>query len=82
MYSSVCVVEGHVLAVGGTEDRDGSKKTSEIYAFRDADQNWQHVGDMPFKCSWVDTLLLSGSGALVVDMCGTHEALEISSEGK
>ena len=67
-YSAVCVVDGVLLAIGGQEkDSYGSKKTSAIYALHPVDQKWQHVGDMPFKCSFVDTLLLSGRRLLVVD---------------
>ena len=62
--SAVCVVDGVLLANGG---QDGSKKTSAIYALHPVDQKWQHVGDMPFECSYVDTLLLSGGRLLVVD---------------
>ena len=62
--SAVCVVDGVLLAIGGS---DGSKDTSAIYAFHPVDQKWQHVGDLPLKCSWVDTLLLSGGRLLVVD---------------
>ena len=81
MYSSVCVVEGHLLAVGGAEDWDGSKKTSAIYAFRhDTDQTWMHIGDLPFKCSWVETVLLSEGGLLMVDGC-SQQVLKIAVEG-
>ena len=54
-YSAVCVVDGVLLAIGGQEDSYGSKKTSAIYALHPVDQKWQHVGDMPFECSSVDT---------------------------
>ncbi|KAL5506698.1 hypothetical protein EMCRGX_G008422 [Ephydatia muelleri] len=45
----------------------GSKKTSSIYGLHGDDKKWKHVGDMPFACSMVDTLLLSDGGLLVVD---------------
>ena len=62
------MVDGVLLAIGGQEDLVGSKKkTSAIYALHPVDQKWQHVGDMPFECSYVDTLLLSGGRLLVVD---------------
>ena len=54
--SAVCVVDGVLLAIGGIEeDSYGSKQTSAIYALHPIDQKWQHVGDMPFECSDVDT---------------------------
>ena len=59
------MVDGVLLAIGG-KDKDGSD-TSAIYAFHPNDQKWQHVGDMPFKCTMVYTLLLSGGRLLVVD---------------
>ena len=58
------MVDGVLLAIGG---EDGSKITSAIYALHPVDQKWQHVGDMPFECSYVDTLLLSGGRLLVFD---------------
>ena len=62
------MVDGVLLAIGGhKEDSVFSKKTSAIYALHPVDQKWQHVGDMPFECSYVDTLLLSGGRLLVVD---------------
>ena len=79
-YSSVCVVDGVLLAIGGSEDSDGSKKTSAIYAFHLVDQKWQHVGDMPFQCTRVDSLLLLGGGLLVVDG-DSRQVLEITVEG-
>ena len=74
------MVDGVLLAIGGSEDSDGSKKTSAIYAFLHVDQKWQHVGDMPFQCTRVDSLLLSGGGLLVVDVSSRH-VLEITVEG-
>ena len=72
------MVDGVLLAIGG-QDKDRSH-TSAIYAFHPYDQKWQHVGDMPFKCSDVDTLLLSGGRLLVVD--GTsRQVMEITVEG-
>ena len=60
------MVDGVLLSIGGAEDKGGSKKTSSIYGFHSGDQKWKHVGDMPFACSRVDTLL-SGGGLFVVD---------------
>ena len=79
--SSVCVVDGVLLAVGGAEDQSGSKKTSSIYGLYYDDKKWKHVGDMPFACSSVDTLLLSDGGLLVVNghnLC----VLKITVQGK
>ena len=74
------MVDGVLLAIGGAENRSGSKMTSAIHAFHHVDLKWQHVGDLPFKCSWVDTLLLSGGRLLVVD--GTsQQVLKITVEG-
>ena len=63
------MVDGVLLAIGGSEKQDlySSEKTSAIYAFHHVDQKWQHVGDMPFQCSMVDSLLLSEGRLLVVD---------------
>ena len=79
--SAVCVVDGVLLAIGGREDSYGSKKTSAIYALHPVDQKWQHVGDMPFECSFVDTLLLSGGRLLVVDGV-SQRVLRVTVEGK
>ena len=72
------MVDGVLLAIGG---HDGSKKTSAIYAFHPVDQKWQHVGDMPFECSLVDTVLLSGGRLLVVDG-NSQRVLRVTVEGK
>ena len=69
-----------LIAIGGREDMLGSN-TSAIYAFHHDDQNWKHIGDMPFQCSWVDILLLSGGGLLVVDGY-TRQVLKITVEGQ
>ena len=74
------MVDGVLLAIGGSEDEYSSEKTSAIYAFHHVDQKWQHVGDMPFQCSMVDSLLLSGGGLLVVDG-DSCQVLEITVEG-
>ena len=74
------MVDGVLLAIGGAEDMSDSKKTSAIHAFHHVDQKWQHVGDLPFKCSWVDTLLLSGGRLLVVDG-RSQQVLKITVEG-
>ena len=78
--SAVCVVDGVLLAIGGREDQVGSTKTSAIYALHPVDQKWQHVGDMPFECSFVDTLLLSGGRLLVVDG-DSKRVLRVTVEG-
>ena len=75
------MVEGVLLAIGGSEEeKSGSKNTSAIYALHHVDQKWQHVGDMLFQCSLVDSLLMSGGGLLVVDG-DSHQVLEITVEG-
>eukprot|EP00731_Ephydatia_muelleri_P004067 Em0002g243a len=78
--SSVCVGDGVLLAIGGAEDLRGSKKTSSIYGLHGDDKKWKHVGDMPFACSRVDTLLLSDGGLLVVDGY-TQQVLRITVQG-
>ena len=72
--------DGVLLAIGGAEDEYGSKKTS-IYGLHGVDKKWKHVGDMPFTCSRVDTLLLSDGGLLVVDGF-TQRVLRITVQGK
>ena len=80
--SAVCVVDGVLLAIGGQEeDSYGLKKTSAIYALHPVDQKWQHVGDMPFECCYVDTVLLSGGRLLVVDGY-SQKVLRVTVEGK
>ena len=77
------MVDGVLLAIGGREvDSSGSKETSAIYALHPVDQKWQHVGDMPFTCCYVDTLLLSGGRLLVVDGYSSQRALWVTVEGK
>ena len=76
--SAVCVVDGVLLAIGGS---DGSKETSAIYALHHVDQKWQHVGDMPFECSDLETLLLSDGRMLVVDGI-SQSVLRVTVEGK
>ena len=78
MLSSVCVVDGVLLAIGG---HDGSRKTSSIYGLHLEEKKWKHIGDLPFACSWVDTLLLSGGGLLMVDG-DTQQVLKITVQGK
>ena len=73
--------DGVLLAIGGVEDLSGSKKTSSIYGLHGVDKEWKHVGDMPFACSLVDTLLLSDGGLLVVDGY-TQQVLRITVQGK
>ena len=74
----MCVVDGVLLAIGGA-DQDGSKTTS-IYGLHLDEKKWRHVGNLPFACSWVDTLLLSG-GLLMVDGNAQH-VLKITVQGK
>lgn len=69
------------LPIGGAEGLNGSQKTSTIYAFHHDDQRWKHLGDLPFECSMVDTLMLSGGGLMVVDG-ENQQALKIAAEGK
>ena len=66
-YSSASVVDGVLLAIGGTEEREGINATPAIFALHSVDQKWQHVGDMPINCSDVETLLMSRGKLLVVD---------------
>ena len=77
------MVDGVLLAIGGQEDQVGSKskEASAIYALHPVDQKWQYVGDMPFECSYVDTLLLSGGRLLVVDGV-SQRILRVTVEGK
>ena len=75
----MCVVDGVLLAIGG-EDQDESK-TSSIYGLHLDEKKWRHVGDLPFACSRVDTLLLSGGGLLMVD-ADTQQVLKITVQGK
>ena len=63
----------------GGQDQDGSE-TFAIYSFHH--DEWKHVGDMPFACSYVDTLLLSGGWLLVVDGSNTQQVLKITVKGK
>ena len=56
-----------LLAIGGTQDLEGEEKSSAIYAYDHEDQKWHHVGDMPFKCCFGDTLFQSGQRLLMVD---------------
>ena len=74
------MVDGVLLAIGGAEDNNGTKKTSAIHAFHHVDQKWQHVGDLPFECSSVNVLLLSEGRLLVVDGC-SQQVLKITVEG-
>ena len=75
--------DGVLLAIGGAEEGLlGSKKTSSIYGFHGVDKEWKHVGDMPFACSLVDTLLLSDGGLLMVDGHNTVQVFRITVQGK
>ena len=74
--------DGVLLAIGGTQQGlFGSNKTSSIYGLHGVDKKWKHVGDMPFACSFVDTLLLSNGALLVVDS-DTLQVLRITVQGK
>ena len=73
--------DGVLLAIGGSEYRIGSKQTSSIYGLDGVDKKWKHVGDMPFACSMVDTLLLSDGGLLVVEG-DTLQVLRITVQSK
>ena len=75
------MVDGVLLAIGGAEDLSGSMETSSIYGLHGDDKKWKHVGDMPFACSRVDTLLLSDGGLLVVDS-STQQVLRVTVQGK
>ena len=75
----MCVVNGVLLAIGG-DDQDGSK-TSSMYGLHLDEKKWRHVGNLPFACSRVDTLLLSGGGLLMVDGNAQH-VLKITVQGK
>eukprot|EP00731_Ephydatia_muelleri_P004191 Em0002g367a len=79
-WSSVCVVEGVLLAFGGAEEDKYGSKTSSIYGLHGGDKKWKHVGDMPFACSLVDTLLLSDGALLMVDG-RTQQVLRITVQG-
>ena len=70
-----------LLAIGGNNDK--SKDTSAICAFHPVNQKWQLTtgGEMPFKCSYVDSLLLSDGRLLVVDGI-SQRVLKITVEGK
>ena len=70
-----------LLAIGGAEDRVGTKTTSTIYGLHRDDKKWKHMGDMPFACSLVDTLLISDGGLLVVDGGSTLQVLKITVQG-
>ena len=56
-------------------------KTSAIYAFSHTDQKWHWVGDMPFECSYADTLQLPGGKLLLVDGV-SQRVLRITVQGK
>ena len=73
------MVDGVLLAIGGCNDE--SKNTSAICAYHPVYRKWQHVGEMPFECSWVDSLLLSDGRLLVVNG-SSQEVLKITVEGK
>ena len=79
MRSSVCVVDGVLLAIGGTDQNRSNN--SSINGLHLEEKKWRHVGDMPFACSMVDTLLLSGGGLLMVDG-HTQQVLKITVQGK
>lgn len=77
-YSSVSVVDGILLAIGGEDE--SHKVTSTICAFHLIDKKWQRVGNLPFECSFVDSLLLSSGELLVID--GKNQrALKVEAKG-
>eukprot|EP00731_Ephydatia_muelleri_P004966 Em0002g1142a len=65
-WSSVCMVGGVLLAIGGQDQSLASKKTSAIYAFSERFRTWLHVGDLPSQYSLVDSLVCGGD-LVVVD---------------
>ena len=73
------MVDGVLLAIGG-DDQDGSN-TSSIYGLHLDEKKWRHVENLPFACSRVDTLLLSGGGLLMVEG-DTQQVLKITVQGK
>ena len=75
----MCVVDGVLLAIGG--QYGSRKKTSFIYGLHLEEKKWIHIGDLPFVCYMVDTLLLSGGGLLMVDGY-TQQVLKITLQGK
>ena len=60
------MVNGVLLAIGGQDQSPASKKTSAIYAFSQRLHTWLYVGDLPFECSLVDSLVY-GDDLVVVD---------------
>ena len=73
------MVDGVLLAIGGAEDELGTKKTSAICALDNS--KWKHIGDMPSKCSWVDTVVLTDNTLLVVDG-ESGQVQEVTGKGK
>ena len=72
-------MDGVLLAIGGNNDK--SKDTSAICAYDSVNQKWQlTTGEMPFKCSYVDSLLLSDGRLLVVDGI-SQRVLKITAKG-
>ena len=67
--------------IGGAEDKNGCQTTPAVYGFHHDDKKWKHIGDIPFECSFVDTLLLSGGGLLMVDGSSTQQVLKITVKG-
>ena len=72
------MVDGVLLAIGGWDD--AYKATSAMFALHPADQKWQHVGELPFECTFVDTLTLSETMFLLVDG-GSRKVAWITAEG-
>ena len=60
------MVRGVLLAIGGQDLSSASKKITSIYALYPIFQTWKYVGDMPFECSLVDSLVYQGD-LVVVD---------------
>ena len=79
--ATVCVLDGVLLAIGGSEGQIGSRKVNGIHAFHAIDRKWRHIGDLPFECSNVETLPLSGGSLLVVDG-DSKGVLKVTAEGR
>ena len=74
------MAEGVLLVIGGAEDNYGYQTTPAVYGCKHYDKKWKHIGDIPFECSFVDTL--SGGGLLMVDGSSTQQVLKITVKGK
>ena len=80
--SSVCILDGIILSIGGKEEQSGPiKATKAIYAFHPFERTWKHVADMPFECHYVNTLMFSQHELLVIDGSSKKVAV-VKAEGK